>query len=36
VWKEFRAAPAGTGRMITAMFVLFLTGLAMIIAARLV
>jgi glucose uptake protein len=35
VWKEFRTAPAGTSRMITAMFVLFITGLAMIIAARL-
>jgi glucose uptake protein len=35
VWKEFAAAPAGTGRMIAAMFVLFVTGLAMIIAARL-
>ena len=35
VWKEFRSAPPGTGRMITAMFVLFITGLAMIIAARL-
>jgi glucose uptake protein len=36
VWKEFAAAPPGTGRMITAMFVLFITGLASIIAARLV
>jgi len=35
VWKEFRSAPPGTSRMITAMFVLFITGLAMIIAARL-
>jgi glucose uptake protein len=36
VWKEFEDAPAGTFRMITAMFVLFITGLALIIAARLV
>ena len=35
VWKEFKDAPAGTMRMITAMFVLFITGLASIIAARL-
>ncbi len=36
VWKEFRGAPRGTGRLIAAMFVLFVTGLATIIAARLV
>jgi glucose uptake protein len=36
VWKEFRGAPPGTGRLIAAMFVLFVTGLATIIAARLV
>jgi glucose uptake protein len=36
VWKEFRDAPAGTGRLIAAMFVLFIVGLATIIAARLV
>jgi len=36
VWKEFRGAPSGTGRLVTAMFVLFLAGLATIIAARLV
>ena len=35
VWKEFKGAPAGTLRLITAMFVLFITGLASIIAARL-
>ena len=34
VWKEFRGAPAGTSRLITAMFVLFIAGLAAIIAAR--
>jgi glucose uptake protein len=36
VWKEFRGAPKETGRLITAMFVLFIAGLATIIAARLV
>jgi glucose uptake protein len=35
VWKEFRGAPAGTSRLIAAMFVLFIAGLATIIAARL-
>lgn len=35
VWKEFEDAPEGTGRLITAMFVLFIVGLGMIIAARL-
>jgi len=35
VWKEFEGAPAGTGRLIAATFVLFVTGLALIIAARL-
>ncbi len=35
VWKEFDDAPEGTGRLITAMFALFILGLGMIIAARL-
>jgi glucose uptake protein len=34
VWKEFDAAPPGTFRYVAAMFVLFLVGLATIIAAR--
>jgi glucose uptake protein len=34
VWKEFRGAPPGTGRLIGAMFALFIMGLAMIVAAR--
>lgn len=34
VWKEFRAAPAGTSKLITAMFACFLLGLALIILAR--
>jgi glucose uptake protein len=36
VWKEFKEAPPGTGRLIASMFVLFIAGLATIIAARLV
>ena len=34
IWKEFRAAPRGTSGLITAMFVCFLTGLALIVLAR--
>jgi len=34
IWKEFRAAPAGTSKLLTAMFGCFLAGLAMIILAR--
>jgi glucose uptake protein len=34
VWKEFRAAPAGTNKLIAAMFGCFLMGLALIIVAR--
>jgi glucose uptake protein len=34
IWKEFRAAPRGTLGLITAMFVCFLTGLALIVLAR--
>jgi glucose uptake protein len=34
IWKEFRAAPAGTSRLISAMFGCFLVGLALIILAR--
>jgi glucose uptake protein len=36
IWKEFRDAPEGTGRLLGAMFGLFIVGLGMIIAARLV
>src|SRR3974390_1287887 len=35
IWKEFRSAPAGTTRLIAAMFGCFLIGLALIIVARL-
>ena len=35
VWKEFAGAPRGTGRLIGAMFACFLTGLALIVIARL-
>jgi len=34
IWKEFRAAPAGTNRLIAAMFGCFVAGLALIILAR--
>jgi glucose uptake protein len=34
VWKEFRAAPAGTSRLLAAMFACFLSGLAIIVLAR--
>jgi len=34
VWKEFRGAPRGTGRLLAAMFVLYLTGLAVLIASK--
>ena len=34
VWKEFKDAPAGTGRLITLMFICFLAGLGLIVWAR--
>ncbi len=34
IWKEFRAAPAGTSRLLAAMFACFLLGLALIVLAR--
>jgi glucose uptake protein len=33
IWKEFKDAPAGTNRLLAGMFVFFVTGLALIIAA---
>lgn len=36
IWKEFRHAPAGTSRLLGLMFVAFVVGLTMIVAARLV
>jgi len=35
VWKEFRAAPKGTNVMIASMFLLFVTGLSLLIIAKL-
>jgi glucose uptake protein len=35
IWKEFRTAPAGTSKLIGAMFACFLAGIALIIFARL-
>jgi glucose uptake protein len=34
VWQEFRAAPAGTGKLLAAMFACFLGGLTIIVLAR--
>ncbi|MDA2913527.1 multidrug DMT transporter permease [Acidobacteriia bacterium AH_259_A11_L15] len=34
VWREFKAAPPGTGKLLALMFVCFLAGLVLIIAAR--
>ena len=34
IWKEFRAAPPGTSKLIAAMFACFLLGLALIIVAH--
>jgi len=34
IWKEFAGAPRGTNRLIAAMFTLFITGLALIILAK--
>ncbi len=36
IWKEFKEAPAGTSRLLGLMFVGYLSGLALIIAARLI
>ena len=35
IWKEFKSAPAGTNKLITLMFALFLIGLGLIIISRL-
>ncbi len=34
VWKEFKGAPPGTGRLLAAMFVLYLVGLGVLIASK--
>lgn len=34
IWKEFKAAPAGTNRLLTLMFIFYLIGLGLIIVAR--
>jgi glucose uptake protein len=36
IWKEFKAAPAGTSRLLTLMFASFIVGLGLIIFARIV
>jgi glucose uptake protein len=34
IWKEFKDAPAGTSQLLTAMFVFFLSGLALLVLSR--
>ena len=34
IWKEFKAAPPGTGRLLAVMFLSYLAGLGLIIAAK--
>jgi glucose uptake protein len=34
IWKEFKGAPSGTGRLLAAMFVLYLVGLGVLIASK--
>jgi glucose uptake protein len=34
IWKEFKGAPPGTGRLLAAMFVLYLIGLGVLIASK--
>jgi len=34
IWKEFSGAPAGTGRLLTGMFLLYVLGLAVLIASK--
>lgn len=36
IWKEFKGAPAGTNRLVAAMFLFFILGLGCIIAARVI
>ena len=35
VWKEFKGAPAGTGKLLAAMFLFYLIGLGVLIASKL-
>ena len=35
IWKEFKGAPAGTGKLLAAMFVFYLLGLSVLIASKL-
>jgi len=36
IWKEFKSAPAGTNKLLIPMFALYMIGLGLIIAAKLV
>jgi glucose uptake protein len=35
IWKEFKGAPHGTGRLLAAMFMFYLLGLGILIASKL-
>jgi glucose uptake protein len=35
IWKEFKTAPAGTGRLLAMMFAAFIVGLSLIVYSRL-
>jgi glucose uptake protein len=35
IWKEFKGAPAGTGKYLAAMFFFYLLGLGILIASKL-
>ena len=35
IWKEFKGAPPGTGRLLAAMFLFYLIGLGVLIASKL-
>ena len=36
IWKEFKGAPAGTGRLLGAMFLFYLVGLGVLVASKLI
>jgi glucose uptake protein len=36
IWKEFKSAPAGTNKLLALMFVFYLVGLSLVVAARVI
>jgi glucose uptake protein len=36
IWKEFKAAPAGTNKLLGLMFVFYFVGLGLVVAAKLI